>query len=514
MNYTAEDQGLRSQQLAHLKVADPIGWAEVDALGIRRLTSDSRTLRSGDTFVAYPGEARDGRDFIGQAVAHGASSVLVEAADFKGKINPGVPYLAIPHLRQRAGSIASHVYGRPSSRLWMIGVTGTNGKTSCSLWIARALAAAGRKCAVAGTLGSGFPDALAAGTNTTPDAVWLHGRLRDWERDGARAVSMEVSSHGLEQGRVAGVDFDVAVFTNLTRDHLDYHGDMRSYRNAKARLFRWDSLKCAALNLDDEFGAELAARRYSPRVEVIGYGFGKSKRRRIEHVQGRNLAVSADGITFDVATPWGCAHVRSALLGRFNASNLLAALSALLASRIGLDEAVHALQSMPPAPGRAERYGGGRRPLVVVDYAHTPDALEKILLTMRETMQARMRRGRQRARQLYCVFGCGGDRDRGKRPQMGRIAIRCADHVVITSDNPRNEDPLAIVADILEGVSGECMVIPDRARAVREAIAMARRGDIVVVAGKGHEPYQEIRGVRHRYSDIETVQAALKELAA
>jgi len=503
----------RIARAAHAK--DSIDWAAVDALGIRRLTTDSRTVRAGDTFVAYPGETRDGREFITQALANGAASILTEAIDFKGKFSSRIPRLAIPNLRQCIGVIASHIYGRPSSRLWIAGVTGTNGKTSCSLWIAHALSAAGRKCAVVGTLGNGFPDALVAGVNTTPDAAWLHGQLRDWEREGAHAVSMEVSSHGLTQGRVAGVDFDVAVFTNLTRDHLDYHGDMRGYRSAKAKLFRLDSLKHAVLNLDDAFGAELAVRAYPARVQVLGYGFGaaRSAHRRIERVQGRKLKVGADGVSFDVITPWGRAHVKSGLLGRFNASNLLAALSALLVSNVDFCDAVHALQNVQPAPGRAERYGGGIHPVVVVDYAHTPDALEKILLAMREIMQPAMRPDTQpratRARRLYCVFGCGGDRDRGKRAQMGRIATRCADRVVVTSDNPRTEDPMAIIADILEGASGDCMVIADRARAVRETIAMARRGDVVVVAGKGHEPYQEIRGVRRRYSDAGTVQAAL-----
>ncbi len=490
-------------------VAGGIDWTTIDALGIRRLTNDSRAVRAGDTFVAYPGETRDGRDFIAQAVCNGAASVLIEVIDFKGKFNSRAKCLAIPNLRLRIGEIASHVYGRPSSRLWMVGVTGTNGKTSCSLWIARALADAGRKCAVAGTLGNGFPEALIAGANTTPDAAWLHGQLRDWARAGARAVSMEVSSHGLMQGRVAGVEFDVAVFTNLTRDHLDYHGTMRNYRDAKAKLFRWDSLKYAVLNLDDAFGAQLAAHGYPPRVDVIGYGFGVARGTKVARVQGSNLAVSAQGVSFDVSTPWGRAHVQSSLLGRFNASNLLATLSAMLASNIELPHAVRLLQNVQPAPGRAERYGGGAQPLVVVDYAHTPDALEKILLTMRETMAPSTRKKPVRARHLYCVFGCGGDRDRGKRALMGRIASRCADRVVVTSDNPRNEDPLEIIADILAGATGEFLVIADRARAVRETIAMARSGDVVVIAGKGHEPYQEIRGVRRRYSDADAVRAAL-----
>ncbi len=473
----------------------------IDALGIRRLVSDSRAVRKGDTFVAYPGETRDGRDFIAQAVSAGAASVLWEAASFRWKAAWRVRQLAVPQLRRRIGLIASHVYGRPSSRLWMVGVTGTNGKTSCSQWIAQALSRLNRRCALAGTLGNGFPGALEAGVNTTPDAAWLHGKLRDWNREGADAVAMEVSSHGLEQGRVAGVEFDVALLTNLTRDHLDYHGTMAKYRRAKARLFEWDTLKWRVLNLDDRFGLELA-RQSRPEC-ALGYGFTRPSvvSRRMPFVQGRNLRLSLDGVAFDVTTPWGAARVRSNVLGRFNASNLLGTLAVLLASHVELRDAVRVLAELEAVPGRAERFGGGAIPLVVVDYAHTPDALEKILLTLREV-------GGSRAG-IACVFGCGGDRDRGKRAMMGRIATRCADRVIVTSDNPRGEKPAAIIADILEGTSQNCEVIEDRASAVREAIRSASHGDIVLIAGKGHEPYQEIHGVRYPYSDTQVVRAAL-----
>ena len=494
------------------RVTDNIDWVAVDALGIRRLTSDSRALRTGDTFVAYPGETRDGRDFIAHAVTRGAASVLLEPADCQNKLLRRMPYLAIPNLRQRIGVIASHVYGRPSSRLWLTGVTGTNGKTSCSQWIAQAFNRLDRRCAVAGTLGNGFPDALEAGINTTPDAAWLHGKLRDWNRDGASAVVMEVSSHGLEQGRLNGVEFDVALFTNLTRDHLDYHGTMANYRRAKARLFAWETLKWSVLNMDDGFGAALALQ--SRDGCVLGYGFNRPgvAMRRVPRVQGRNLRLGLNGVSFDVDTPWGKARVRSPVLGRFNASNLLGTLAVLLASNTALRDAVRVLAELTPVPGRAERIGGiggGRGddgPLVVVDYAHTPDALEKILQTLREVS------GRARRAQITCVFGCGGDRDRGKRAMMGRIATRCADRVIVTSDNPRGESPMAIIADILEGASRDCVVIEDRKRAVNEAIVTSARGDIVVVAGKGHEPYQEIRGVRHPFSDAEVVKAALARL--
>lgn len=498
---------MSNQSAAYLTAS--IDRVAIDALGIQRLTSDSRSVRAGDTFVAYPGETRDGREFIAQAIQAGAASVLWDGAGFQWKSVWCAKNLAVPQLRAKIGGIASHVYGRPSSRQWMVGVTGTNGKTSCSQWIAQAFNKLDRRCAVVGTVGNGFPDALESGINTTPDAAWLHGKLRDWNRDGARAVAMEVSSHGLEQGRLNGVEFDVALFTNLTRDHLDYHRTMANYRRAKARLFAWDTLKWSVLNLDDRFGAALARSSQARHGCVLGYGFNRpaAASRRVPRVQGRNLHLGLDGLSFDVATPWGAARVRSPVLGRFNASNLLGTLAVLLASNTDLRDAVRVLAELESVPGRAERYGGRdghgyAKPLVVVDYAHTPDALEKILTTLREVG------GRA---QITCVFGCGGDRDRGKRAMMGRIATRCADRVIVTSDNPRGEEPMAIIADILGGATRDCVVIEDRKRAVREAIATAMRGDIVVVAGKGHEPYQELRGVRHPYSDAQVVKAALAQ---
>ena len=490
------------------RAAGHIDWAEIDALGIRRLTSDSRAVRAGDAFVAYPGESRDGRAFIASALAAGARAVLWESARFKWQRAWRVAHLGVHGLRHKVGPIASHVYGRPSSRLWMVGVTGTNGKTSCSQWIAQAFNQLGRRCAVAGTLGNGFPEALQAGANTTPDAAWLHGRLRDWYGEGARAVAMEVSSHGLEQGRVAGVEFDVALFTNLTRDHLDYHGTMARYRRAKARLFEWDTLKWALINLDDRYGAALVNKAQRPGVRVVGFGFEPAAAgSRVPRVQGRNLRMDVNGLSFDAVTPWGSLRVQSAVLGRFNASNLLATLTVLLASDVGVREAERVLAALKPVAGRAQTYGGGARPLVVVDYAHTPDALDKMLMTLREVLD----HGRSAHAQLTCVFGCGGDRDRGKRALMGRIAARGADRVIVTSDNPRSEYPAAIIQDILRGTArgSSVRVIEARPAAVDAAVAAAQAGDIVLVAGKGHEPYQEIKGVRHRYSDAAAVEAAL-----
>ncbi len=477
----------------------------VRKLGVRRLTVDSRVVRAGDTFVAYPGESRDGRDFIAQAIANGAASVLWEAGGYAWNPRWRVPNLGVAHLRRQAGVIASEVYGKPSAKLWAIGVTGTNGKTSCSQWIAQSLTRAKRKCAVIGTLGSGFPGRLDASVhtiNTTPDAVTLHARLRAMVRAGARAVCMEASSHGLDQDRLSGVEFDVALLTNLTRDHLDYHGTMRRYQAAKTRLFRWPTLGHAVLNLDDAFGRELALCWKHKRAKALGYGFqARTARASLPCVQGRNLRLGLDGVSFDIASPWGRATLHSPLIGDFNAANLLGSLATLLVSDVGLEQSVAALEKVLPVPGRTERYGGGRAPLVIVDYAHTPDALEKILRSLRSAAG-------QRAR-LFCVFGCGGERDRGKRPLMGAVASRIADAVIITSDNPRSEDPQTIIAEIAEGVSGKHEQIADRHQAIVLALAQARRGDIVLIAGKGHERYQEIRGVKRRYSDAAVVRTAL-----
>jgi UDP-N-acetylmuramoyl-L-alanyl-D-glutamate--2,6-diaminopimelate ligase len=514
-----EAQGARVRRASRSARAAEIDWARIRALRAARLVTDSRAVQAGDTFVAYPGETRDGRAFIRDAITRGAKSVLWERRGYTWRSEWDVENVPVAHLRRHAGEIAAEIYGRPSSKLWMVGVTGTNGKTSCSHWIAQTLTRLGAKCGVVGTLGSGWPGKLEPLENTTPDAVWLQGRLREFLRQKAQAVSMEVSSHGLAQDRVSGVEFDVALFTNLTRDHLDYHRTMRNYRNAKARLFRMPALGRAVLNLDDAFGAELAHDTRERGLWTIGYGFNdkmppKLRGRRIARVIGRELRVGAGGIAFEVATPWGDAEIESPLVGRFNAANLLASLSVLLASDYALDDSVAALKKVKPVAGRAERFGGRALPLVVVDYAHTPDALENILKALRDLMSSETSRGATsavRAGKLVCVFGCGGDRDRGKRPLMGRIATRLADEVIVTSDNPRTEDPHQIITDILDGMTQQCAIAPDRSQAIRAAIAGAGAGDVVLVAGKGHEQYQEIAGVKHPYSDAAVVQATLSE---
>jgi UDP-N-acetylmuramoyl-L-alanyl-D-glutamate--2,6-diaminopimelate ligase len=512
--FRIQDSGFRDGGLA------PADWEAIEALGVKQLTNDSRALKPGDTFVAYPGQARDGRDFIAQAVANGAASVLWERGRFQWDPRWRLPNHGVRELRRHAGEIASRVYGDPSSRLKVVGITGTNGKTTCSQWIAQALTRAGRRCAVIGTLGYGMRPPLKPTANTTPDALWLHAQLADFARRGAQAVAMEVSSIGLDQDRVAGIEFDVALFTNLSRDHLEYHRTMRRYREAKARLFAWESLRHAVVNLDDDFGAELARRIRRPGLGVIGYGFeegvGGGRVARPNPVQssrvtGLRLITAARGVSFDVRTPWGSAHVASRVLGRYNAYNLLGTLAVLLAGGIPLKRAVAALAAVKPVAGRLQRLGGGDQPLVIVDYAHTPDALKQVLTTLRELLGTQSQIINHKSR-LICVFGCGGDRDRGKRPQMGRVAARLADRLVVTSDNPRSEDPRAIIDEIMAGVqgnSGAVLTDPDRRSAIQRAVAEARRGDVVLIAGKGHEAYQEIGASRQPFSDAAVAREAL-----
>lgn len=473
---------------------------------ITRLVTDSRAVTPGDTFVAYPGESSDGRRFIAQAIAQGANAVIWEEYGFAWNDEWQVPNLAVADLRHKAGWLAHVVYGEPSEKLWAVGVTGTNGKTSTSHWIAHALNDAGRKCALIGTLGNGYPGALQPSANTTPDAIRVHGLFADYLRDGAQAVAMEVSSHALAQGRVNGAHFDVALLTNLSRDHLDYHGDMQSYAASKRKLFDWETLKCVALNLDDAYGADLAEELSGGRAEVIGYGMSDAalklaERLGIRMVYGHLLEMSGQGLQLEVHSSWGGARLDSALVGRFNASNLLGALAVLLASDVELDDAVRSLGKVQPVAGRMQRLGGGARPTVIVDYAHTPDALEKVLLTLREV------NGDSR---LICVFGCGGDRDRGKRPMMGLVAERFSDHCIVTSDNPRSEDPQTIIADVLGGMEGaNHEIVVERAEAIARAIDMASPLDTVLIAGKGHEDYQEIDGVKHPFSDVKIAELAL-----
>jgi UDP-N-acetylmuramoyl-L-alanyl-D-glutamate--2,6-diaminopimelate ligase len=467
---------------------------------IRDITSDSRRVGPGSLFLAYPGERVDGRDFISSAIEQGAAAVLWEKSGYAWDASWPVPNLPMDGLRTRSGFIADEFYGHPSRELWMIGVTGTNGKTSCTHWLAQAFDALGKSATVIGTLGNGFPNALSEAINTTPDPILLHGMLAEYKRQGVQAVAMEVSSHGLDQGRVNGVNFDVAVFTNLSRDHLDYHGDMQSYAAAKRKLFHWPGLSCAVLNVDDELGREIVLELQDLGRQVLTYGLESGE------VRGRELRFSDSGLSMQVETPAGSGELQARVFGRFNAYNVLAVLSAMLVSNVSLPQALRALGAVRPVAGRMQSLGGENKPLVVIDYAHTPDALEKTLKTLAEQLAGKAnKRGR-----LICVFGCGGNRDAGKRPLMGDIAASLADAVIVTSDNPRDEEPPAIIADITRPNPQRFLVQLDRAAAIGEAIAMAEPGDIVLIAGKGHENYQEIQGVKHRFSDQAIAQQALR----
>ncbi len=519
---------------------------------VTRLVTDSREVKRGDTFVAYPGEKNDGRQFIASAIARGANAVIYEKhlvkppaippssqTTTKRQVMSGqpweaqhfiwndawqVPHLAVADLRHKAGWLADAVYGTPSENLWVVGITGTNGKTSTSHWIAHALNEAKKKCALIGTLGNGFEGALQISANTTPDAIHVHGLLADYVRDGAQALAMEVSSHALSQGRVNAVRFDVAMLTNLSRDHLDYHGDMQRYAAAKRKLFEWQQLKYVVLNLDDEFGVELArelslqqALQGDPAstlpqqgsVEIIGYGLTDTalklaERLGLRMVYGNLLEMSGQGSRLAVHSSWGAAELNSALVGRFNAANLLGALAVLLVSNVGLRDAVQSLSKAQPVAGRMQRLGCAQQPTVIVDYAHTPDALEKVLVALREVSAAAGGR-------VLCVFGCGGDRDRGKRPMMGLIAEKFSGFCIVTSDNPRTENPRDIIAEIVSGMkANNHEIIVDRAAAIQAAIGLARQSDTVLIAGKGHEDYQEINGVKHPFSDVQVARQALQ----
>ena len=465
----------------------------------RRITSDSRRVEPGVAFAAYPGHVADGRSFVPDAIARGACAVFWDTRNFQWDPSWKAPHVGIEHLQARLGSVADFIYGSPSRRMWMAGVTGTNGKTSCAHWIAQALDMCGRRAAILGTLGNGLVGALGPASHTTPDVTVFHELLAQFHAAGATAVAMEVSSHGLDQGRVNGATFDVALFTNLTRDHLDYHKTMAAYGSAKARLFAWPGLRTAVINADDAFGQSLvdAARKRGQRT--LTYGFGAAD------IAATPMTLDASGMVLDVATPWGHATLRSPVMGAFNAQNLLGVLGVLLASDVTLADAVAALAKIAPPPGRMQRIGGEGKPLVVVDYAHTPDALSKVLAALRPAVP--------QGNELVCVFGCGGDRDPGKRPQMGAIAAGHADRIVVTSDNPRSEDPAeianAIVRAIRDAGHRRWAIEIDRRAAIAQAIAPAKAGDIVLVAGKGHETYQERNGARTPFDDAREAHAAL-----
>jgi UDP-N-acetylmuramyl-tripeptide synthetase len=470
----------------------------IAALGVpvTHLSSDSRHLHAGSTFVAYPGTLSDGRDHIDSAILAGATSVLFEARGWNGRAL-SVPSLGVENLRRHFAAIADDVYGLPSAQLEMIGVTGTNGKTSTSMWIAEALSALGSPCGVIGTLGAGSPAQLVETKNTTPDAGVLVAHLRGFVQAGMKAAVMEVSSHALHQDRVRGLQWDSAVFTNLTRDHLDYHGSMEAYQLAKARLFEMPTLKHAIVNADDPAADAMVVN--TP-AKIVRYGLSAGD------VRVEQLTMNRGGMTLQLKTPWGAVHAQAGVTGRFNASNLAAVVSVLGVRGFSPSEIGSAVAGLKPVRGRMEMLSPSPgKPLVVVDYAHTPDALAQALTTLREVSTT--------GGKLIVVFGCGGDRDAGKRPLMGATAVRLADAVWLTSDNPRSEDPDVIIANIASGMSAakpsSLHRMASRADAIHAAIRAARPEDTVLIAGKGHETYQEVMGARTPFDDVAVAREAL-----
>ena len=483
-----------------------------------QLSSDSRAITSGDIFFAFPvsANAGDGRKHIGHAIENGAVAIIFDPENFTWDEGLTIPHFPVAQLREHLGAIANVWYGQPDQDMFVVAVTGTNGKTSCSQWLAKAISLTCSPCAVVGTLGAGnYRDGvlenLVETGFTTPDALQLQRRLSELQEAGAKALAIEASSIGLEQGRLNGLHVDVALLTNLTRDHLDYHGDMQAYAAAKELLFDWPDLAVAVVNLDDEFGMRLAqkfALQSAPRsnkVRVIGYSLEQKEHPSAEVIYASNLRTNPSGTNFHVESAFGSGTVKTQMIGRFNVSNVLGVLSVLLAKGLAWHLAVSAIEKLNSVPGRMQQLGTVGRAMVVIDYAHTPDALEKTLLTLQQVAT-------ERQGELWCVFGCGGDRDPGKRPQMGKIA-ELAQHVVVTNDNPRTEKPAAIIEDILKGMSIAPHMIEDRANAILFAIKHAGRNDVVLLAGKGHEAYQDIDGKKWPFSDEEHASLALASVA-
>ena len=467
---------------------------------IRELTLDSRNVRAGDLFLAVPGGKLDGREHIADALTRGAAAVAYEVDGASVLPITSVPLIPVKGLAAQLSDIAGRFYGEPSHHLNLVGVTGTNGKTSVTQLVAQALDLLGQHCGIVGTLGSGFYGALESGLHTTPNPIAMQATLADLKKAGAKAVAMEVSSHGLDQGRGTALAFDVAVMTNLSRDHLDYHGTMEAYASAKAKLFAWNDLKCRVVNLDDDFGRQLAGEKRESRL--ISYSLLDSS----AYLYVREAQFDDHGVRATLVTPQGEHHLRSTLLGRFNLSNVLAAVGALLGLDYALDEILKVLPKLEGPAGRMQRLGGIKQPLVVVDYAHTPDALEQVLQALRPHVQGR----------LLCLFGCGGDRDRGKRALMAAAAERLADQVLVTDDNPRSEDPEQIFADIRSGFAdlSKISLQHGRGQAIAQLIASATAQDVILLAGKGHEDYQEIHGVRQPFSDLREAEKALAAWSA
>ena len=460
-------------------VRTPGNALPLEGVDVADLAYDSRRVEPGTLFFCVPGLVTDGHDHAPQAAERGACALVVE----RPLPDVALPQAVVGDVRAAMGPLADRFFGEPSRALTILAVTGTNGKTTTAFLQAAILDAAGRRAGLLGTVERRIGGVAEPAARTTPEAIDLHRDLARMAAAGDAACAMEVSSHALDQHRAGGVRFAAAAFTNLTRDHLDYHGDMESYFAAKARLF--DGRCPRAVNVDDPYGRRLEAEaRFAvddPSADV----------------RAEDVRLAADGTSFRLRSPWGDADVALRLVGRFNVENALAAAASAGLAGVGVDAIAHGLGSLDGVPGRMQVVG--REPTVIVDYAHTPDALEHVLAALRP-----LTRGR-----LVVVFGCGGDRDRGKRPEMARVACALADRVLVTSDNPRGEDPLAIIADVLAGADAAAASEPDRAAAIRRALAEAAADDVVLVAGKGHEQGQEAGGVVTPFDDAAVVREVL-----
>ncbi|MDM8557711.1 UDP-N-acetylmuramoyl-L-alanyl-D-glutamate--2,6-diaminopimelate ligase [Candidatus Parabeggiatoa sp. HSG14] len=477
------------------------------------LTLDSRAVRPGDIFLACQGTQVHGEIYIESAIQKGAVAILKEAPIHNIKtLTNGVPCISIPHLSQQIGGLAARFYGYPSRHKRIIGVTGTNGKTSVTHLIAQILQKEA-PCGLFGTLGYGIYGALQSGLHTTPDAIQLQTLLAQLGTQNVSQVVMEVSSHALVQGRVNGITFETAVLTNLSRDHLDYHQTMTAYGNAKRQLFAMPDLKTAVINYDDVFGQDVLADLPSS-ITPLSYSTHDKK----ADVYAQIHAYDIHGCKLDIHTSWGKGQLHSPLFGQFNVSNVLAALTVLLNMGFPLSQLLTQLNIIEPIPGRMERFGQANQPTVIIDYAHTPDALEKTLLALHEHLKEKKPSESNHSHfsdintptpKLWCVFGCGGDRDHGKRQLMGEIAQRYADKVIITDDNPRHETSQAIIDNILQGCPSPTAVISNREQAIHYALQNAMINDIVLIAGKGHENYQQIGDQRLPFSDKAVVSSLL-----
>ncbi|MDB5929214.1 MAG: UDP-N-acetylmuramoylalanyl-D-glutamate--2,6-diaminopimelate ligase [Polaromonas sp.] len=475
-------------------------WLQARVTGT--LWADSRRAGKGDGFVAWPGAATDGRNYVNTALAEGVNACLVEHAGSEIYGFTGDRVATFEGLKAATGPIAAAYFAAPSAHLQLVAITGTNGKTSTAWWLAQALGRLGRKCGMVGTLGIGEPGALVPNGLTTPDPVLLQHQLRRFADEGFSACALEASSIGLEEQRLDATCIQVAVFTNFTQDHLDYHTSMSEYWQAKKRLFSWPGLQAAVINSDDPKGLELSRALADGSLDIWTFSCTGPAR-----VQAQEIHQGTHDLNFEVAEGDERYRLAIPMVGLYSVSNLLGVICSLRALRIPLADAVHACANLLPVPGRAETLAVTGLPLVVIDYAHTPDALEKVLTALKPV--ALNRGGR-----LWCVFGCGGDRDPTKRPLMAAVAEKNADQVMVTSDNPRSEDPMAIIEQILQGFSHShaAEVRADRAAAIADALRLASSSDVVLLAGKGHEDYQEIKGVKFSFSDRDQAQAALNTI--